>query len=664
MGTSSVNRLWWVGLGIVLLIGSFLFTKGYDRGLPLYESKDEYHNLQEVLILRGLEDDDLWKPGYPPGILWVNYIAQWATEWRTGVPANDAPCDVIRSVRQLNIAFNLLILAALAYGGRQLHSPAAGLLAAAAWLLNVQVIEQTQYAFPQTYEVLTYVLAAIFALTGLRDRSVRDVYLSFAFGLLAVVFKYPALVVLGFGFGAALWMAIHQSDRRQTWIGVMGVQLGVSAAVALWLFFGYGALNLVDAGHAETNVFLNEGLQRITDWRLLVYRFQITGQQIGMWSLLMVVLITVGSVLYVRERDIVHRLAWFAVLGVAVWHTVSLGLLLKYFRDGLRQNLPGAALTILLAAVSIVLIAGWIAQRINHPRWEPLITAVVGLVWLLPQASQTWAYVQERALPVTYAEMVRWTGTSLPDDGYMLISDPRPFQSEWSCYQGPEYDRPIGGSPESRAPESWAADDYGYVQIDGDQIPLIETWALWDVERDLTLLATFPPANETLSQWRTWRRGETPEIHVYKIGAMQNRTDTVFGDAIRVLGYDLNRETFQGGDDLTLTLYWRATGTITEDYQVFVHMVPVDDPTVLVTQYDGRPVTEYRPTTTWHEPFEMMLIGVYSLTLPEDVPAGDYTVRLGLYPLGDGSRRLMTNTGGDALEIAVQVINGQESARR
>jgi len=71
---------WLLGLILILLVGLIFLCAGYDAGLPLYESKDERHNLDEVYTLRGLHDDELWKPGYPPGILYMNYGAQLVAE--------------------------------------------------------------------------------------------------------------------------------------------------------------------------------------------------------------------------------------------------------------------------------------------------------------------------------------------------------------------------------------------------------------------------------------------------------------------------------------------------------------------------------------------------------------------------------------------------------
>ncbi|MDW8068366.1 MAG: hypothetical protein RML46_05595 [Anaerolineae bacterium] len=72
-----------------------------------------------------------------------------------------------------------------------------------------------------------------------------------------------------------------------------------------------------------------------------------------------------------------------------------------------------------------------------------------------------------------------------------------------------------------------------------------------------------------------------------------------FGDVAELLGYDLTTTTLSPGQNVGVTLYWRALpGAGTLNYQVFVHLLPPDISRML-GQHDGMPVEGTRPTTTW-----------------------------------------------------------------
>jgi uncharacterized membrane protein len=93
-------------------------------------------------------------------------------------------------------------------------------------------------------------------------------------------------------------------------------------------------------------------------------------------------------------------------------------------------------------------------------------------------------------------------------------------------------------------------------------------------------------------------------------------------------GYDVSPGVGQAGGDLEVTLYWRALAPMDRDYTVFVHLVGSDDQ--LVAQHDGQPWWEVSlPTSTW-QPGEL-LRDRHTLSLPADLAAGTYSLRIGVY---------------------------------
>ncbi len=98
---------------------------------------------------------------------------------------------------------------------------------------------------------------------------------------------------------------------------------------------------------------------------------------------------------------------------------------------------------------------------------------------------------------------------------------------------------------------------------------------------------------------------------------------------------------------LPLVLHWRAVGPVPDDYRVFVHLL--DAYGDRVAQSDGVPALWTRPTSGW-SPGER-IEDRHGLSLPADLPLGDYTLIVGLYRPLDGVR-LLTDEGADHVSLA------------
>ncbi|MCX6044900.1 MAG: hypothetical protein NT075_07285 [Chloroflexi bacterium] len=121
---------------------------------------------------------------------------------------------------------------------------------------------------------------------------------------------------------------------------------------------------------------------------------------------------------------------------------------------------------------------------------------------------------------------------------------------------------------------------------------------------------------------------------------------TIFGDPaahaptideangwIRLKGYSVTVETERGGEIL-LSLRWQSLRHVSYNYHVFVHLL--DAQGNKIEQRDGQPVQWMRPISTWQPGDE--IVDHYGLLVPEDLPAGDYTIAVGLYDPNSGQR--------------------------
>jgi hypothetical protein len=104
-----------------------------------------------------------------------------------------------------------------------------------------------------------------------------------------------------------------------------------------------------------------------------------------------------------------------------------------------------------------------------------------------------------------------------------------------------------------------------------------------------------------------------------------------FGENIALAGYDVRHE----DNALRVTLDWRCLATPQQSFTVFAHLYG-PDPGPPVAQQDGPPVHNYAPTAFWQAGDRIRDEKI--VVLPADLPAGDYTLVVGLYDPATGER--------------------------
>lgn len=120
---------------------------------------------------------------------------------------------------------------------------------------------------------------------------------------------------------------------------------------------------------------------------------------------------------------------------------------------------------------------------------------------------------------------------------------------------------------------------------------------------------------------------------------------TLVGEAIQLLGYELNRTELRPGDELIVTLYWSANAAPEQSYKVFVHLL--DGSGVLRTQRDAIPQNGALPTNRWFA--GEYVTDPYTLKLPPDLAPGEYRLVVGMYDETTGARVPLTDPQGARL---------------
>jgi 4-amino-4-deoxy-L-arabinose transferase-like glycosyltransferase len=131
-----------------------------------------------------------------------------------------------------------------------------------------------------------------------------------------------------------------------------------------------------------------------------------------------------------------------------------------------------------------------------------------------------------------------------------------------------------------------------------------------------------------------------------QIASIPNRIDVTFGDAIRLVGYEVDTSQVRVGGRVTVTAYWRALRSIEASYAVFVHLIDADG--VIEAQRDTYPGLGNYPTLLWR-PGEVFA-DRYAVHVPDTAYAPlATTVRIGLYqPEG---ARLAASNGDDGVTL-------------
>jgi hypothetical protein len=112
-----------------------------------------------------------------------------------------------------------------------------------------------------------------------------------------------------------------------------------------------------------------------------------------------------------------------------------------------------------------------------------------------------------------------------------------------------------------------------------------------------------------------------------------------FGDGIILTGADSTCTPQPVPCDLTF--YWTVTRSPSADYQVFIQLWRDMQQ---VAGFDGPPVGGDYPSSWWAD--GEVIVDQHTITMPADLPPGDYRWRVGLYRLDTGARLGVLDDGG------------------
>jgi 4-amino-4-deoxy-L-arabinose transferase-like glycosyltransferase len=125
-----------------------------------------------------------------------------------------------------------------------------------------------------------------------------------------------------------------------------------------------------------------------------------------------------------------------------------------------------------------------------------------------------------------------------------------------------------------------------------------------------------------------------------------------FGPALALADFSLSPEEPGPGEELTLTLTWRADAAPGQDMTIFVHLLDQDGN--LIAQHDGPPREGLMPTLAWQA--GDVIDDPHLLMLPPDSPPGQYTLRIGVYESATKERLAVIDANGQPVPDNVAVL--------
>ena len=167
---------------------------------------------------------------------------------------------------------------------------------------------------------------------------------------------------------------------------------------------------------------------------------------------------------------------------------------------------------------------------------------------------------------------------------------------------------------------------------------------------------TIPLADEkTLAELMNFRTdpGGMPERNEARPAAELPRGTTAqsvkWTNGAELLGYRIADKAVSPGDELDVTLYWRAPKPLDKDYKVFVHVLKDGQ---VIAQHDAEPELGGYPTTRW--PAGQVIPDRHPIQMPPAAQPGSYSVMVGLYDPASGARAPLAQ-GGDSIQLSESV---------
>jgi len=514
-------------------------------------------------------------------------------------------------LRSLSAVCGLLAVVLTWLIGRRLFGPLPATLAAL-------LLAAAPLAVYYSQEVRMYAQVTMLSLVAVYAYARRWTWLYALAGLATLYTQYlGAAVLIALNMHALLWW---RSQTRREWLGWLAANAVIALGFLPWL-----PTFIAQQSHAlNTSPRTPAGLAVDT---LTAYGGGIAhGNVLSVAGGVLVVLAIAGAAFW-RDKPV-------ATLALFVWLAPLVLVVILGLRSGLFEvrylvlSLPGLAL---LAGAGIVRLAR-----------QPIAAVGVGFLALVPAALGLSAQYFDPALARDdYRSLVAAIETDARPGDVVVLSAPNQIEIFAYYYRGPlsaiglPAQRPIDPQDTLRRLDAIKAQ---YARV------WLVSWAMNEAD-PRGVIATWLAQNGFQASHQWYGSVQLALVGFGSASAPTQRVDTPLDNGVVLEGYRLGSRSLKPGETLALTLLWRADGGPTVDHwKVFTHLL--DGASLVVAQRDAEPADNLRPTTSW-QPGERIEDN-YGITVPDNLPAGAYTLEIGMY---DGDKRSMFAGAGDHLVL-------------
>ena len=619
----------WLLVITIALIARFLV---YDYGLPFVANVDEPNMYILANDWRGELDAGWrkdWLSGYPPGYPWfsgqvmdtIDAIEQPNIHTDMGI--------YIRNLRLISLLADTITTIFIMFSAYRLGGHLAAILSGLIWAISAGVILNGISALPDVFSNLFLGITVLGNVMAFQKDSWRWGLVATVGALLSIIFKYstfPIIFLPALNFLVLLW------KYRQ--------KVLFPSAISLAMVLGtmYGLLVAYDADNLENIEARNwrhpERLLRIERWEEAIGGlFNVMGI-----ALLAIIAITI-IIVVVRRSQFKIQHSWIIVTLTVL--SVLLFIMVPLYAT--EQNASNPRYTSPVGLLLLVAGTALISQAYLSQKWLKWLSVLIAVLWLLPaNLRQTTEMTQVH----NYRLAQVWFEENIPDnsqvwtEGYLTNRSLARYEAGYDGFKNfgflyaPDI---ISRLDEDEAWNETTTTEFDYIylsQTDLETYPLIEGFVPLD---ELTLIKKFEGGDIY---------GET--LYIYSPHPIPNTQETTLTNSETTLmlrGLSVEQQ----DNHLQIESYWQAPNNAPNlDYSYFIHLTSVDDPTTILAQADGQ--FGERRTSTWTDTTELLKGGIADFTLPEDLPADEYSIRFGIY-YWETFERFVQEDGQDFIEL-------------
>ncbi|MBA3874229.1 MAG: hypothetical protein H0X30_34295 [Anaerolineae bacterium] len=630
----------------VLVVAALARLLTFERFLPLTDYADELNMYMLALDWRGAPLGEAygaervgdWLGSYPPLFVWGEMGVQSALDKAEG-GRWIASGTVVFWTRLLSVGFGILTAALLFDTGQVIGGLLAGTLAGLAWALAVPILEFNSLAIPDPLVYLMCAAALWGAARAFKQESFRWVLVGVIGAIGAIYTKYVPIYALIPPLGAMVWLTYQRKPGALRWWIIIGVVGALTAGLLLYSITNHPLTNGEAKAAQQNGIHLLLNAARNWDnLRTMIAPLGVVALALAAGSLLLVL---------PRAKKI-HVSPFIVSLVLYTLPVVPLSALVSDTggRAGgeIRHVMPGVMAVILLWSVALALVMHrW--RTFSRPLAR--VAAMLSLVvWIVPTLAGDLALVVRFIPPNIVYQLWTWSDISLPADGLIMTPTTSAITFTWN--------RPWSGY-NGQTDFKWWTEDYTPGSMPADYAKRgITYYTFTDDDRktlDTPDFRAFVDQLQPIKVIHPQAPSAGSTVYFYRMLPPENPSGVVLGNQIQFVGYDLAPTA--SGKSFNLRFYWKAVHPPTSNYSVFVHLTAAKDQTP-IAQYDGAPTTPRYLTLQWNDPAELHISGDITITAPDDTPAGDYRLQIGLYDFTSGVR-LTTPDGQDSIEVPIQI---------